>query len=162
MLLDGDAMDFKFLQELIVPAQTKIVMLIMDGLGGLPREPGGKTELESAHTPHLDALAAQSALGLTVPVGPGITAGSGPGHLAIFGYDPIEYEIGRGALEALVCVKALQQGILPPTINYETPDPECDLDYIPNTARHVSIRAAMSNSFGFGGHNACLIFGLYA
>lgn len=67
-----------------------------------------------------------------------------------------------GALEALVCVKALQAGILPPTINYETPDPECDLDYVPNTARHVPIRAAMSNSFGFGGHNACLVFGLYA
>jgi len=65
-----------------------------------------------------------------------------------------------GALEALVCVKALQEGILPPTINYETPDPACDLDYIPNTARHVRIRTAMSNNFGFGGHNACLIFGI--
>lgn len=94
-------MDFKILQDLIVPAQTKIAMVIMDGLGGLPLEPGGKTELETARTPNLDALAAQSALGLTVPVGPGITPGSGPGHLGIFGYDPIRYEIGRGALEAL-------------------------------------------------------------
>lgn len=94
-------MELKFLQNLIVPAQTKIAMIIMDGLGGLPREPGGKTELESARTPNLDALAARSALGLAIPVGIGITAGSGPGHLAIFGYDPIEYEIGRGALEAL-------------------------------------------------------------
>ena len=94
-------MDLKFLQNLIVPAKTKIAMIIMDGLGGLPLEPGGKTELETAHTPHLDALAAQSALGLTVPVGPGITPGSGPGHLGIFGYDPLQYEIGRGALEAL-------------------------------------------------------------
>jgi len=94
-------MDFKFLQELIAPAQTKIAMIIMDGLGGLPLEPGGKTELETARTPNLDALAAQSALGLTIPVGPGITPGSGPGHLGIFGYDPIQYEIGRGALEAL-------------------------------------------------------------
>jgi len=67
-----------------------------------------------------------------------------------------------GALEAVACVKALQTGILPPTINYETPDPACDLDYIPNVARRVPIRTAMSNSFGFGGHNACLIFGLYA
>lgn len=94
-------MDFKFLHNLIIPTQTKIVMLIMDGLGGLPLEPGGKTELETARKPNLDALAAQSALGLTIPVAPGITPGSGPGHLGIFGYDPLKYEIGRGALEAL-------------------------------------------------------------
>jgi len=73
----------------------------MDGLGGLPFEPGGKTELETAFTPHMDALAARSALGLSSPAGPGIAVGSGPGHLAIFGFDPVEYEIGRGALEAL-------------------------------------------------------------
>ncbi len=78
-----------------------MVMLIMDGLGGLSLEPGGKTELETACTPNLNVLAEKSALGLTMPAGPGITVGSGPGHLAIFGYDPIEYEIGRGALEAL-------------------------------------------------------------
>ena len=94
-------MDFEFLQELIIPAQTKIAMIIMDGLGGLPMEPGGKTELETARTPNLDALAMQSALGLTVPLGPGITVESGPGHLGIFGYDPIQYRIGRGVLEAV-------------------------------------------------------------
>jgi 2,3-bisphosphoglycerate-independent phosphoglycerate mutase len=94
-------MEFNFLKDLIVPAQTKIAMIIMDGVGGLPQEPNGKTELETAKTPNLDALAAQSALGLTVPVGPGITPGSGPGHLSIFGYDPLQYEIGRGVLEAL-------------------------------------------------------------
>ena len=94
-------MNYEFLKKLIQPADTKIVMLIMDGLGGLPREPGGKTELEAAYTPNMDALAARSALGFSSPAGPGIAVGSGPGHLAIFGFDPIEYEIGRGALEAL-------------------------------------------------------------
>jgi len=94
-------MDLIFLQELIIAAQTKIAMIIMDGLGGLPLEPGGKTELETAVTPNLDALAAQSELGLTVPVGPGITVESGPGHLALFGYDPLRYRIGRGVLEAI-------------------------------------------------------------
>ncbi len=62
-----------------------------------------------------------------------------------------------GALEAMVCVKVIQEGILPPTINYETPDPECDLDYVPNTARQKAVRHVMSNSFGFGGHNATII-----
>ena len=94
-------MNYEFLKKLIIPAETKIVMLIMDGLGGLPIEHGGKTELEAAYTPNLDALAAHSALGFSSPAGPGIAVGSGPGHLAIFGFDPIEYEIGRGALEAL-------------------------------------------------------------
>jgi 2,3-bisphosphoglycerate-independent phosphoglycerate mutase len=101
VFIGGNPMDLKFLQGLIVPARTKIVMIVMDGLGGLALEPGGKTELETARTPNLDGLAERSALGLTVPVGPGITPGSGPGHLSIFGYDPIQYEIGRGVLEAL-------------------------------------------------------------
>jgi 3-oxoacyl-[acyl-carrier-protein] synthase II len=67
-----------------------------------------------------------------------------------------------GALEALICIKALQEGILPPTINYEIPDPECDLDYIPNRARPAKVQNIMSNSFGFGGHNASIILSLYS
>jgi 3-oxoacyl-[acyl-carrier-protein] synthase II len=63
-----------------------------------------------------------------------------------------------GGIEAVACVLAIQNGIIPPTINYEFPDPECDLDYVPNEARHTRVRTAMSNSFGFGGHNATLIF----
>jgi 3-oxoacyl-[acyl-carrier-protein] synthase II len=66
-----------------------------------------------------------------------------------------------GAVEAVICLQALQTGLMPPTINYQTPDPECDLDYVPNTARAKNLRYIMSNSFGFGGHNACAIFGKY-
>ena len=79
---------------------TKIVMLVADGLGGLPLERGGRTELETANTPHLDALARRGVSGSSIPVMPGITPGSGPGHLGLFGYDPLKYLIGRGALEA--------------------------------------------------------------
>jgi 2,3-bisphosphoglycerate-independent phosphoglycerate mutase len=91
----------QLIRELREPGNSKIVLLVADGLGGLPEEPGGKTELESARTPNLDACVREGVCGLSTPVLPGITPGSGPGHLGLFGYDPLEYRIGRGILEAL-------------------------------------------------------------
>jgi 2,3-bisphosphoglycerate-independent phosphoglycerate mutase len=87
------------LSELIQPADTTILLVVMDGLGGYADAEHG-TELEEAVTPNLDRLAAEGITGLAEPVGPGITPGSGPGHLGLFGYDPFEFELGRGALSA--------------------------------------------------------------
>jgi 2,3-bisphosphoglycerate-independent phosphoglycerate mutase len=93
--------DFDLIREVVVPAETKIVLLVMDGLGGLPHPKTRRTELETADIPHLDRLAEEGICGLVQHVGVGITPGSGPGHLSLFGYDPLRYRIGRGALEAV-------------------------------------------------------------
>jgi len=92
--------DFDLMRKLTKKDGGKIVMLVLDGVGGLPIEPGGPTELEAAATPNMDQLAREGSLGLTNPIGYGITPGSGPAHLALFGYDPLTYLIGRGVLES--------------------------------------------------------------
>jgi 2,3-bisphosphoglycerate-independent phosphoglycerate mutase len=90
----------QLVRELKTQNKSKIVMLVADGLGGLPIEPGGPTELEAAKTPNLDNLAKRGVQGSMYPIAPGITPGSGPGHLGLFGYEPVKHLIGRGALEA--------------------------------------------------------------
>jgi len=94
-------MEFDDIRSLAKKNDSKIVLMVIDGLGGLPQSPGGKTELETARTPNLDGLAKEGICGLHEPVRPGITPGSGPAHLGVFGYDPIKYRVGRGVLAAL-------------------------------------------------------------
>ena len=94
-------MDLGLLRSLAQPGTAKIILCSLDGLGGLPRPDTGKSELETARIPNLHALASRSVCGLLRHVGPGITPGSGPGHLGLFGYDPLQHPVGRGVLEAL-------------------------------------------------------------
>ena len=114
--------DLEGLRDCYTPTPSKIVMLVVDGLGGLPHPDTGRSELETAHLPNLDALARESACGLTTPVLPGVAPGSGPGHLALFGYDPLKYLIGRGALEALGIDVALEPGDVAARGNFCTVD----------------------------------------
>jgi 2,3-bisphosphoglycerate-independent phosphoglycerate mutase len=92
---------FEHMKKLSRTSPSKIVLLVIDGLGGLPHAKTAKTELESARKPNLNRIVKDSLCGLTDPVSPGITPGSAPGHLAIFGYDPVKYNVGRGVVEAL-------------------------------------------------------------
>jgi 2,3-bisphosphoglycerate-independent phosphoglycerate mutase len=114
----------KLTRELHSKNDTKIVMYVGDGLGGLPQQPGGMTELETAKTPHLDALAKTGVLGSSIPAVPGISPGSGPGHLGLFGYDPLQYVIGRGALEATGIGFELEEGDVAIRANFCTIDGE--------------------------------------
>ena len=114
--------DVAVIRDCFVTTPSKIIMLVVDGLGGLPRPETRKSELETAVTPNLDRLAKESACGLTVPVLPGVAPGSGPGHLALFGYDPLNYLIGRGALEALGIEVDLREGDISARGNFCTVD----------------------------------------
>jgi 2,3-bisphosphoglycerate-independent phosphoglycerate mutase len=112
----------ELIRELKTKNQSKIVMLVSDGIGGLPRDPAGQTELETAKTPNLDKLAVTGVQGASIPILPGITPGSGPGHLGLFGYDPVKFLIGRGALEATGVGLPLQPGDVAIRCNFCTLD----------------------------------------
>ena len=119
--------DLDVLKDSFVTTPSKIIMLVVDGLGGLPHPDTRRSELETAHTPNLDRLAGESACGLTVPVLPGVTPGSGPGHLALFGYDPLKYLIGRGALESLGIEVELRESDVAARGNFCTVDAQGNL-----------------------------------
>lgn len=114
--------DLEQLRDCYVSTPSKIVLLVVDGLGGLAHPDTGRSELETANLPNLDAMAQESACGLTTPVLPGVAPGSGPGHLALFGYDPLKYMIGRGALEALGIEVELRPGDVAARGNFCTVD----------------------------------------
>ena len=107
---------------LVVQNTTKIVLVSLDGLGGLPRPETGRSELRTAHLPNLSQLATEAACGLIRHVAPGITPGSGPGRLALFGYDPVETVVGRGVLEALGAGIDLRAGDVAARGNFCTVD----------------------------------------
>ncbi len=117
-------MDLDLIRSLAIPGTTKIVLLSADGLGGFPDPVTGRSELETARIPHLDALARRGACGLLRHVGPGITPGSGPGHLGLFGYEPLRYPVGRGVLEALGIDFDLRPGDVAARGNFCTVDDE--------------------------------------
>jgi 2,3-bisphosphoglycerate-independent phosphoglycerate mutase len=116
------AIPTELLGELAQKTDSKIVLVVCDGLGGLPRPDTGRTELETADTPNLDALASRSNMGYAELVGPGITPGSGPGHLSMFGYDPIRYQVGRGALSAVGVNFPIQADDVAARLNFCTLD----------------------------------------
>ena len=114
--------DFPYIQDICQSTSSKIIMLVADGLGGYPDPETGKSELEAANIPNLDDLARRSACGLTTPVFPGITPGSGPGHLSLFGYDPVKYLMGRGILEGLGINIEIRDGDIAARGNFCTVD----------------------------------------
>lgn len=114
--------DLEKIRDIAVPTASRILLIVLDGLGGLPHQKTGKTELESAKTVNLDQLAKEGICGMVDPVGPGITPGSAPGHLALFGYDPVAFTVGRGVLEALGIDLELKEGDVAARGNFCTVD----------------------------------------
>ncbi|MFP3854634.1 MAG: 2,3-bisphosphoglycerate-independent phosphoglycerate mutase [Anaerolineales bacterium] len=114
--------NLELMRRLQDPNETKIVLLILDGLGGLSEESGGPTELEAATKPNMDRLAKEGTLGQIIPVRRGITPGSGPAHLALFGYDPVEHEVGRGVLEVTGIGMQVESGDVAARGNFCTVD----------------------------------------
>src|SRR5258708_33150726 len=111
------------IESLVLEGSTRIVLLVLDGLGDLPHpDHGFQTPLEAAKTPALDSIAARAAMGRLLPVAPGVTPGSGPGHLGLFGYDPAGTPVGRGVLEALGAGIELQHGDVAARANFCTVD----------------------------------------
>lgn len=115
-------MDFELFKRLKKPGDAKMILVVIDGLGGLPAGLGGLTELETADPPNLNALCKEGTCGMHHPVGPGITAGSTAGHLALFGYDPLQYQVGRGVVEALGINFDLQENDIAARGNFCTTD----------------------------------------
>jgi len=120
--LTDTQVNLELIKELAQPSPTKIVLMVLDGLGGLPDPLTGKTELETAETPNLDGVASQGICGQTLTVGNGITPGSAPGHLGLFGYNPITYRIGRGVLETVGIDFDIQKGDVATRGNFCTVD----------------------------------------
>jgi 2,3-bisphosphoglycerate-independent phosphoglycerate mutase len=114
--------NFELIRRLSLKTDSKIIFLIIDGLGGLPREPEGGTEIEEARTPNLDELTRKGICGMIDPISPGITPGSGPAHLALFGYDPVQYKVGRGVLAALGIGFELKPSDVASRFNFATLD----------------------------------------
>ncbi len=110
----------ELISNLTATSKSKMVLLVLDGLGGLPHPDTGLTELETARTPNLDALARESICGLIHAIGPGITPGSGPAHMSLFGYDPVSYDVGRGVLSALGVGIHLEPDDLAARVNFCT------------------------------------------
>ena len=117
-------MPYDYIPPLLNINNGKIILLILDGLGGLPMTLGGETELEAANTPNMDKLAAEGSLGQTIPIRTGITPGSGPAHLSLFGYDPLKYDVGRGVLSASGVGLTVRPGDIAARGNFCTLDEE--------------------------------------